>query len=257
MGKLLLQQRKGKGSPSFRRPSHRFKANVVLRPYDDIERSGVLRGTVKGFIDDPGHSAILMRCAFENGNQLILIAPEGIAVGSNVQSGANAELSIGSALPLSKIPDGTPIYNIEANPGDGGKFARGAGTACSVISHEAKVVLVRLPSKAVRSFDPKCRAQVGVVAGGGAKDQPYLKAGRAYHVAAARNLRWPNVRGVAMNPYNHPYGGKENHPGKPTTTARGTPPGRKVGHLAARTTGRGSAAKQALKMEQRAQRKRR
>ncbi|RLG19091.1 50S ribosomal protein L2 [Candidatus Micrarchaeota archaeon] len=250
MGKPLNQQRKGKGSPSFRRPSHRFKAKVEFRNYDSIEREGSLKGKVIELVDDPSRGPLLMRVQFENGESRMLIAPEGVYVGAIVESGRDAEVASGNILPLSKIPDGTPIYNIEAAMGDGGRFVRGCGTAAFVISHESNSVNVRLPSKSIKSFDPRCRAQVGVVCGGGHKEKPMLKAGKMYHIAKARNLQWPKVRGVAMNAVDHPFGGGQHHAGKPTTMARGTPPGRKVGHLAPRTTGRTSAAKETLKKSQ-------
>lgn len=247
MGKPLQQQRKGKGSPSFRRPSHRFKADVMLRAYDAAEREGVVKGEVVGFVDDPARTALLMDLKFEDGKRMMLIAPEGIHVGGKVEMGSKAGIGIGNTLPLSLIPDGTPIYNIESSVGDGGKYVRSAGTTAFVVAHKENMVLVRLPSKQVRPFDPRCRAQVGVVSAGGMPERPMMTAGRMHYKAHARNLQWPHVRGVAMNAVDHPFGGGQHHPGKPTTTARGTPAGRKVGHLAARTVGRGSAAKQALK----------
>jgi len=247
MGKPLNQQRKGKGSPSFRRPSHRFKAKVVFRNYDALEREGVLKGRVVDFVDDPARSPLLMEVRFENGENLLLIAPEGMSIGGEIYVGSKAEVSPGNVLPLSLIPDGTPIYNVESSMGDGGKFARSAGTTAFVVSHGAKNVVVRMPSKFLKDFDPRCRAQIGVVCGGGHKEKPMLKAGKMYHIAKARNLQWPHVRGVAMNAVDHPHGGGQHHAGKPTTVSHGAPPGRKVGHIGARTTGRTSAAKQALR----------
>ncbi|VVC04263.1 50S ribosomal protein L2 [Candidatus Burarchaeum australiense] len=251
MGKPLTQQRRGKGSPSFRRPSHRFKADVMMRGYDQLEREGVLNAKVLDFVDDPARTALLMEVLCENGEKRMLIAPEGIQKGGPVQFGVKASVAPGNALPLSLIPDGTPIYNIESAMGDGGKFVRSAGTTAFIISHEEKSVMVRMPSKQVKEFDPRCRAQIGVVCGGGLTERPMMKAGVMHYKAHARNLYWPHVRGVAMNAVDHPYGGGQHHAGKPTTTARGTPPGRNVGHLAARTTGRLSAAKQELKKQHR------
>jgi large subunit ribosomal protein L2 len=248
MGKPLRQQRAGKGSPAFRRPSHRFKADVMFRNYDAAEREGVVHGEVVGLVDDPARTALLMDIKFEDNQRLMLIAPEGMHVGSKLEMGTKASISLGNVLPLALIPDGTPIYNIEASMGDGGKFVRSGGSSAFVVGHKDNYVLVRLPSKQVKYVDPRCRAQIGIVSGGGAPDLPMMKAGKMHHKAHARNLSWPHVRGVAMNPVDHPYGGKQNHPGKPTTTGRGTPPGRKVGHIAARTVGRLTAAKQALKM---------
>jgi len=247
MGKMLRQQRRGKGSPAYKAPSHRFVCDVSFRPYDEIEKNSALKGTVVGFVDDPARSAPLMDVLFDNMERLLLIAPEGIKEGDAVSAGAASDVRAGSILPLANIPDGIPVYAIECIPGDGGKLVRTAGSAAFVVSHEGSEVLVRLPSKKVRAFDARCRAQVGVVAGGGRLEQPLTKAGAAYYAMRARNKMWPHVRGVSMNPYNHPFGGLQHHKGRGSAVARGTPPGRKVGHLAARTLGRKSAQKQLLK----------
>ncbi|MEM3030699.1 MAG: 50S ribosomal protein L2 [Candidatus Micrarchaeia archaeon] len=247
MGKMLRQQRRGKGSPAYRAPSHRFKADVAFRPYDEIEKNSALKGVVVGFVDDPARSAPLMEVLFDNNERLLLIAPEGIKEGDVVSAGAASDVRPGSILPLANIPDGMPVYAIECAPGDGGKLVRTAGSAAFVVSREGDEVLIRLPSKSVRAFDARCRAQVGVVAGGGRLELPFMKAGAAHYAMRARNKAWPHVRGVAMNPYNHPFGGVQHHKGRGSAVARGTPPGRKVGHLAARSLGRKSAQKQALK----------
>jgi large subunit ribosomal protein L2 len=238
MGKMLLQQRLGKGSPSYKRPSHRFKADVKYRKLDEAELKGKIYGQVASFVDDPARTAILMDIKFENGENILLLAPEGIKIGDIIEVGNNAVIDIGNVLPLILIPDGTPIYNIEITPGDGGKLARASGEAAFVVSREAGFVTVRLPSKRLKILDGRCRAEIGTISGGGRLDKPFVKAGKKYYAMQAQNRRWPNVRGVAMNPYNHPFGGKEHHKGRPSTVARSTPPGRKVGHLAARRTGR-------------------
>jgi large subunit ribosomal protein L2 len=95
-----------------------------------------------------------------------------------------------------------------------------------------------MPSGSIRWFNPKCRAVVGIVAGGGRIDRPWLKAGKKYHKMKTRAAKYPRVSGVAMNPVDHPFGGGAwKHPGKPTTVSRNAPPGRKVGLIAARRTG--------------------
>jgi len=249
MGKRLRSQRRGKGSPSYRRPSHRFKADVMFRGYDAVEREGVVGGEVIGFVDDPARTALLMNVKTSDGQSRMLIAPEGINLGAKVAFGTKADIAPGNVLPLMLIPEGTPVYNIESSMGDGGKFVRSAGTSAFVVAHKDNYVLVRLPSKQVKYFDPRCRAQIGVVSGGGMLERPMMKAGKAHYKMHAKNMSWPHVRGVAMNAVSHPFGGGQHHPGKPTTTSRGAPAGRKVGHIAARTVGRRTAAKDLLKTE--------
>ncbi len=238
MGKMLIQQKRGKGSAAYRRPSHRFFTKLTYRKYDDKEKTGVLSGQITRFIDDPARTAILMEIKLENGEGIHLLAPEGARLGDTFQQGIEASISFGNVLPLSKIPEGVPIYNIEAHPGNGGAFVRAAGTSAFVVSREGSTVTVLLPSKKTKKLDASCRAQIGVICGGGMLDKPMLTAGANFHKMHARNMTWPNVRGVAMNAVAHPHGGKQHHAGKPTTVSRNAPPGQKAGHIAARSTGR-------------------
>jgi len=255
MGKRLLQQRAGRGSPAFKRPSHRFKSDAKLRNYDDAERSGSVEGEIVDFVDDPAHTALLMDVRFENYERKLLIAPEGAMGGGRVYAGVNAPVGIGNILPLSAMPDGTPIYNIEMVPGDGGKLVRGAGGAGFIVSRDESGVLVRLPSKRKMLLDERCRAQVGMICGGGRLELPMLKAGASHYKYHAKNRRWPNVRGVKMCAYQHPFGGKQHHKGKSSCTSRGAPPGRKVGHIAARSVGRKKAHVEAEKAAERDKRR--
>lgn len=236
LGKRIKSQRRGKGSPTYRSPSHRFKG-AVRHPYPLGGSGG--KGVVIDLIHDSGRTSPLAVLKLEDGSKRIVIAPEGMLVGQEVEFGPGSKISLGNVLPLGEIPEGTPVYNIEVTPGDGGKLVRAAGTYAIIIGHEDGKTIVQLPSGKMREFDSKCRATVGIVAGGGRKEKPFVKAGKKYHAMKARGKRYPTVRGVAMNAVNHPHGGgHHDSPGKPTTVSRGTPPGRKVGHIAARRTGR-------------------
>ncbi len=235
MGKPLIHQRRGKGSPAFRAPSTRFKVEVGYRPLD---KTGLLRGEVVEFIDNPAHTALLMRVAYEDGTQSIIPAPEGIFIGDTVYYGETAPLSLGNTLPLKSIPEGFPVYNIETRVGDGGSLVRASGGVAYVSSKEGDVVYVKLPSKQVRKFNANCRATIGNISGGGRTDKPLMKAGAAhYKNRIARNKWWPRVRGVHMNAVDHPYGGKQHH-GAKTKKGKGAPPGQHVGSFGARRTGR-------------------
>jgi len=252
MGKRLKQQKRGRGSPRYRSPKKRFKVDLRFRSYDDIEKTGVLSGKVIDFVDDPSRSALLMRVAFENNEVTHLLAPEGIAIGDPVNMGAQAKLKAGSVVPLYRLPDGAYIFNIEMKPGDGGKMVKTPGSYANIVAKEGKIVYVKLPSKSTIILSNECRAQLGVIAGGGRLEKPMLKAGNQWFKMTARNKLWPVPRGVHQSAYNHPHGGKQHHVGKPTTVARGTPPGGKVGHIAARSTGRrkGKKALEAQAKEQ-------
>ncbi|MEM3361848.1 MAG: 50S ribosomal protein L2 [Candidatus Anstonellaceae archaeon] len=241
MGKLLKQQRRGKGSVAYAAPSHRYKAKVSFRKLDEIEKTSFVEGEVKEFIDDPAHHALVMRVQFTTKEEIYTLAPEGIAIGDKIYSGYNAKIEKGSILPLSKIPDGFYIYNIEKTPGDGGKFVRAPGSYAILISKENKKAYVKLPSKKTIVLDENCRAQLGVICGGGRLEMPLLKASANFYKKHAQNRKWPVNRGVKMNAYNHPFGGKQHHKGRGSATSRGAPPGRKVGHIAAKSTGRRKA----------------
>jgi len=216
------------------------------RPIDFAERHGYIKGVVKDIIHDPGRGAPLAKVQFRNPYQYkldkeLFICAEGMYSGQFVYCGKKAQLTVGNVLPLSSMPEGTIICNVEAKVGDRGCFARGSGNYATIISHnpdEGKTKL-RLPSGAKKTVLSSCRATIGVVAGGGRIDKPVLKAGTAFHKYKAKRHAWPKVRGVAMNPVDHPHGGgNHQHIGHPSTVRRDAPAGQKVGLIAARRTGR-------------------
>lgn len=139
------------------------------------------------------------------------------------------------------MPEGTIVSNCEGKTGDRGSFARASGTSVTIIGHseDGKKTRIRLPSGSRRTIPGFCRAMVGIVAGGGRTDKPVLKAGNVWHkMKAKRRGTWPRVRGVAMNPVDHPHGGgNQQHIGHPSTLHRYAPHGQKVGLVAARRTG--------------------
>ncbi|MCC7570369.1 50S ribosomal protein L2 [Candidatus Micrarchaeota archaeon] len=237
MGKRIISQRRGRGSPAFKAPSHRYKVKLSYRTYDDIERSNILKGEVMGFVDDPGHDALLMKILFENNEEGVFLAPEGIKLGDNIYTGANSPVGLGNILPLKNVPEGYYIYNLEIKPGQNGKFVRSPGSYATVVSKEGGKVVVRMPSNKKLPFDENCRVSIGVVSGGGRLEKPLFKAGNSFHKKRATNRRWPIVKGVSMNSVSHPFGGKSHTP-KRSTISRNAPPGKKVGHIAARRTGR-------------------
>ena len=202
-----------------------------------------MTGEVVDIEHDPARSAPVARVSFDDGEERFVLAPEGITVGDTVETGISAAIEPGNSLPLREIPEGVPVCNVESQPGEGGTFARATGVNATLVTHERDVAVVQLPSGQVRRLDPDCRATIGVVAGGGRTEKPFVKAGNKYHKMKARGTKWPNVRGVAMNAVDHPFGGGgRQHPGKPKSVSRDAPPGRKVGDIASRRTGRGGKA---------------
>ena len=239
MGKRLIIQRRGRGTPTYRSASHRFKGKIQYRQYDDLEKKGSLHGKVIDIIHDPGRTAPIAKVNFENGEQKLILAPESIAINDEISCGFLAPIKPGNSLPLAQIPEGTPLYNLEKHPGDGGKFVRSSGTYASLITHDVGKAIVELPSGELKAFNPHCRATIGVVAGGGRKEKPYLKAGNRHYATKSKGIKNVGVRGVAMNAVDHPHGGgNRQHPGRPTTISRHAPPGRKVGSIAAQRTGK-------------------
>ncbi|MFB6192024.1 MAG: 50S ribosomal protein L2 [Haloarculaceae archaeon] len=237
MGRRIQGQRRGRGGPTFRAPSHRYKADLKHRKVEDGD---LVTGEVVDIEHDPARSAPIADVAFEDGDRRLVLAPEGIAVGDELQVGVSAEIEVGNTLPLAEIPEGVPVCNVERQPGDGGKFARASGVNAQLMTHDRRAAVVQLPSGEIRRLSPECRATVGTVAGGGRTEKPFVKAGNKYHKARARGGKYPTVRGVAMNAVDHPFGGGgRQHPGKPKSISRDAPPGRKVGDIASRRTGRG------------------
>ena len=228
MGKRLKTQRRGKGS-IYRSPSHRHRSGPGGIQY--LKTRDTLKGRVNELSHDPGRTAPLAKLEIEDGQRTWVIANEGMTVEQEVKMGSNIPITPGNVLALSEIPEGTKIFNIESQPGDGGKFVRAGGTFATVVSHGVKTV-VQLPSGQFKPLQPDCKATVGMVAGGGRKDKPLIKAGKHFHATRSRAKKFPTVSGVAMNPVNHPHGGgAHQHVGKPSTVSRHAPPGRKVGRL--------------------------
>ena len=150
------------------------------------------------------------------------------------------------------MPEGTIISNLETKQGDRGSVARASGCSAIVIGHseDGKKTRVRLPSGVRRTIQGTCRGMVGVVAGGQRTDKPLLKANNAYFKNHAKKLKWPRVRGVAMNPVDHPHGGgNQQHIGHPSTVSRYAPRGQKAGLVAARRTGLIRGGRKDLKVQ--------
>jgi large subunit ribosomal protein L2 len=235
MGKRLIQQRRGRTKSKYNAPSHRFKGYVrYIREKEKNE------GIVQDILHDPGRTAPLASVKLNDDKIILILSPEGIKVGDKIKLTDNKnEIEVGNILPVGKIPEGAPVYNIEISPGDGGKLVRAGGSNATVVSHDRKKTVIQLPSGQFKTLDSACRATVGVIAGGGRKDKPFLKAGKKHIAFKKRGKQYPIVRGVAMNPVSHPHGGGgHQHVGKPSTVKRGASPGRKVGSIAAKRTGR-------------------
>ncbi|TDL29140.1 ribosomal protein L2 [Rickenella mellea] len=243
MGRVIRAQRRS--HTIFKAHTHHNKNPARLRQLDFAERNGYIRGIVKEIIHDAGRGAPLARVVFRDPYRYKLrsetfIATEGLHTGAFVYCGKKATLTVGNVIPVSQLPEGTIVCNVEEKVGDRGALARTSGNYATIIGHSGddNKTRIRLPSGAKKTVSGNARATIGIVAGGGRIDKPLLKAGRAYHKYKAKRYNWPRTRGVAMNPVDHPHGGgNHQHIGKASTIARSAVPGQKVGLIAARRTG--------------------
>ena len=160
--------------------------------------------TVKTLEYDPNRSAFIALVEYTDGTKSYIIAPDGLKVGDVVISSKSADIKPGNALPMARIPVGTVLHNIELNPGRGGQFCRAAGTYAQLVAKEGKYALLRMPSGEVRKVLASCLATIGQVGNIQHENVSLGKAGRNRWLG-----RRPKVRGVAMNPVDHPLGGGE------------------------------------------------
>jgi large subunit ribosomal protein L2 len=174
---------------------------------------------------DPNRTAHIALIAYADGEKRYILQPKGLKVGDEVISGDKADIIVGHALELSKIPLGTVVHNVELKPGKGAQMARSAGASVSIVAKEGEYVSVRLPSTEVRRLRKECMATIGEV---GNAEHELRKLGKA----GANRWRGkrPKVRGVAMNPVDHPLGGGEGRTsgGRPPVTPWGKPEGVKT-----------------------------
>jgi large subunit ribosomal protein L2 len=236
MGKRILQRRRGKAGIQFRAP---IKGKIAPVRYPRIGADSEGTATVTAILDERGRSAPMAQLRFGGDRYTYLPAVAGMSVGQQVALGEGAQAVAGNMMPLGRVPEGTRVCNIELRPGDGGKFVRASGTSAVLFSKANGRVILKLPSGKNIMVSDRCRATIGEVAGGGRREKPFLTAGARHHAMRASGRVYPRMRGIAMAVVYHPFGGgRHQHPGKSTSTSRNAPPGRKVGLIAPRKTGR-------------------
>lgn len=202
-GKKRISGRNNLGRITVR---HRGGGHKRLYRFVDFKRRGHdgEKAKVIRIEYDPNRSAHLALLEYENGLKSYILHPQGVRAGDVLSAGRAADIKPGNALPLGEIPVGELVHNVELYEGRGGQLARAAGSSLKVMGHAADYVLVEMPSGSVRKIRSSCRASIGVVSNAAHKNEKLGKAGRS---------RWkgrrPSVRGVAMNPVDHPHGGGE------------------------------------------------
>ena len=204
---LLEPLKKTSGRNSYGRITVRHHGGGNRRKYRviDFKRSKFdMPAEVKTLEYDPNRSAFIALIQYEDGTKNYIIAPAGLAVGDTIIAGPTADIKVGNALPLTNIPTGTFVHNVELYPGRGGQLARAAGNAAQLMAKEGKYALLRLPSGELRNVPAECMATIGVVSNEDHINVKIGKAGRTRHMGIR-----PTVRGSVMNPCDHPHGGGE------------------------------------------------
>ncbi|MFQ6068157.1 MAG: 50S ribosomal protein L2 [Candidatus Bathyarchaeia archaeon] len=238
MGKRIRVQRRGRGGPTFQASTHKRIAPAKYPPVNKEQLEGAIEGKVERIFHEPGRGSPLAKIKLETDQHYHFVIPEGVYEGQKIQIGGRAPIEIGNVLPLSSIPEGTMVCGIELSPGDGGKIARSSGAYATVVAHTPQGTMIKFPSGKTKYINDLCRATIGIVSGAGRLEKPFLKAGKKYHLKKAKGHKYPRTRGIAMIAAAHPYGSSKRGGRKVTTVARGAPPGKKVGLIAARSAGK-------------------
>ncbi|MBQ7882613.1 MAG: 50S ribosomal protein L2 [Treponema sp.] len=204
---LLTVKKKNAGRNSYGRITVRHQGGGNRQKYRIIDfkrRKDNMVATVIGIEYDPNRSSNIALIQYEDGEKAYILAPQGLTDGAKVMSGENVDIKPGNCLPISNIPVGTLIHNIELNPMQGGKLVKAAGQSAQLMAKEGKYAHVRLPSGEMRLVLANCRATIGTIGNADHENVNYGKAGRVRHLGIR-----PTVRGSVMNPNDHPHGGGE------------------------------------------------
>ncbi len=230
MGKRIIQQARGHGSGTYRVRKLAFKYELKY----PAKLSG--EAIVIKLIDSSGHSAPLAKVSYEKG-MFHIPAFRGMVEGQKINF-EGKDVKKGNILRLENIPVKTPVYNIESRPGDGGVFIKSAGSYGIVNRIVGRYVYVLMPSKKEKKFNKKCRAIVGIIAGSGRLDKPLIKAGKKYYIKKSKGKLWPRTSAVKVNVIDHPFGSGRGKNPKSKVAKRNAPPGKKVGLLRPKKTGK-------------------
>ena len=236
MGKRIIQRARGHGGPVYR---VRKKAFVYEIRYPSNRFSG--EAEIIELVHSRAHTAPLARMRMHQGGQTIMFytpAFEGAYIGQKIAFNVPGRKNYGDITMVENLVIGDKAYNIERNPGDGGKMMRAAGASAIVSKKIGTQIFLRTPSKREVSLHPKCLLQMGMTAGGGRLEKPVMKAGKMFHIKKTRSKLWPRTSAVKMNAIDHPFGSGRGKRIKSKIAKRNAPPGAKVGLLRPRRTGK-------------------
>jgi len=220
---LVEGLKKSGGRNAHGRKTSRHRGGGAKRLYRRIDfkrtRDGI-PAKVAAIEYDPNRSAYIALLHYADGVKAYILAPARLQVGATVQSGPGSDITPGNAMPLTNMPIGTVIHNVELQPGRGGQLGRSAGTSIQLMAKEGDFATIRLPSGEMRMVRSECRATVGVIGNADHQNVKIGKAGRKRHLGVR-----PQTRGTAMNPVDHPHGGGEGSttPGRHPVTPWGVP----------------------------------
>lgn len=229
MGKRIISQARGKGSSTYRVSPHAFKYR--LRYPQKLEGEG----KVIKILNSRAHTCPLAKIMYDDGI-FYIPAFKGMIEGQIIKFNSE-EIKDGNITKLKNIPVKTKVYNIESRSGDGGRFIKSGGNNAIVSRVSEKEVVVLMPSKKEKKFNPECRATIGTIAGHGRLDKPIVKAGKQHHIKKTKSKLWPRTSAVKMNRIDHPFGSGRGKNPKSKIAKRNAPHGKRVGLLRPRRTG--------------------
>jgi large subunit ribosomal protein L2 len=229
MGKRIIQQRRGRGGHTYkvREKAGRLKPGYLVDMKGEFE-------CVK-LTASAGHSVPIAKFAGKDGGVFENFAVNLLYVGQKVSVGGKKD---GDIARLGDLKNGTEVFNIEHNPKDGGKFVRTGGNFATIMAKEGDSVKLMMPSKKIKKFGVNCRATIGRAAGDGRMDKPILKAGKKFYIMKTKSKLWPRTSAVAMNAIDHPFGSGRGKRVKSKIAKRNASPGKKVGLIRPKRTGR-------------------
>lgn len=219
MGKRIIQQARGKGSPTYRVPQMKLKPKITYRN---------MHGKVIDIVNYPLMDAPLAQIQYTDKTVAYMVAPQGMKVGDSTEQ---------FIFPLSAVTEGTHVFAIETYPHSGPKLCRSPGSFATLVSKGKSDAVIQLPSKKTKTVNLQCRVVIGIPAGEGRSEKPYAKAGPKWHAMHARGKLYPRTSGNRMNIVDHPFGGSGHGKRRPPVS-RHAPPGRKVGSVSPRRTGK-------------------
>ncbi len=230
MGKSIIQQKRGHGSLTYRVRKQAFRIRLSYP-------RGSGEAEVVKLINSPAHTAPLAKIKL--GNEIFYnLANEGMIEGQKINVNVPGKIGDGDINKLSEIPTGASVFNIETFKGSGGKLVRSSGLTAKISKKVDQGIIIRLPSKKEKLFDKEVKATIGTISGLGRTEKPILKAGKMWHMMKAINRLYPRTSPIKMNACNHPFGSGRGKRIKSKVPKRNAPPGKKVGLLSARRTGR-------------------